>query len=402
MRPRQAIAAAPWFTSALLLGFGADIQAQAQGFSVNLKVSETLDYTDNAGMSAVSPGTTLTSSTSLALKLLSETDVSSFGLTTSGRLYLARNPDGSTATELGYPSLGLSYSDETASSKFTASANYSVSPAGDGTSFVVDDEDDDGIITPDEVTVLLTDARKTSYGLRLGYRIDLTARDSLNLRATASVTDFSGNDPDLIPSDKQSLRIGWNHDFADDLSGGVALSGNWFSNEDVIPTKSLNTTLSGNIRYEVNSAMSVAANFGISNVDLEDTSGGSNLTSFSGGASADFALADGSFGADFDFGVKPTEGGDLRRSASLGFSYSKEINDAASYSLALDLSASGDLDGSFGSGDRTISFSPVYHREIGRDLNADVGYRYEHKIGSGSATSHGIFLGLSKNFELLK
>lgn len=402
MKASRAIKAAPCITGALLSGFMGVNGASAQGFSLNASVSETLDFTGNAALEAVSAGSTLTSSTSVALSLLSETNVSSFGIDASSFLYLARNPDGSFSHQLGYPSLTLTFADSTEGSAFTFGASYRVAPAGDGSTFLIDDENDDGVIDPGEITFLVTDARQITLGLNASYSMDLTARDTLRLSARFTNITFDGNDPDLIASQRQSLRANWNHQINDGLSGGVALSAAHFQNEDVVATTSMTTALSGDISYQVSELMNIGASLGVTHSDVDDISGNSITNSFSGSADVSYSLADGTIAASFDYGVRPTDGGQLAQTASLGLNFSKSISNTSNIGLTARYEASSALDGSLGSGDRRFSFSPTYSHELGRDLNANVGYRFQHTSGGTDATSHGIFVGLTKNFQLLQ
>ncbi len=402
MKPIQATKAAPCITGALLFGFGFAGSALAEGFSLSGFVSESLDYTENAGLDAVSAGATLTSSTSFGLDLRSETAVSTFGLSASSFLYVARNPDGSISNELGYPSLSLSYSDAAPTRQFAFGASYRISPAGDGTTFVVDDVNDDGVIDPGEVTVLLTEAKQLTFSLNASYSTDLTSTDSLRVSARASFVDFDGTDPDLFPSQRQSLKVTWNHQFSDDLSGGASLSGAWFSNEAPIPVSSNATSLTANLGYEVNNLMSVSANLGVSKVDREEGATVSSTNSLNGGASLDYALADGAIGVGLSFGVRPSDGGILRQTVSLGVDYSRAINAAASLSVAVDLTTSGDIGDALGSGSRSLTISPSYNHQLTDDVSANLGYRYRNVSGSPGATSHGVYLGLSKSFQFLQ
>ncbi len=402
MQPIQAFKAAPCLTWALFFGFFSAEHSFAQGFSLSGFVSESLDFTENARLAAVSAGSTLTSSTSVGLTLLSETPVSSFELSTSTFLFVARNPDDSLAHELGFPTLSLKYNDTTATREFTFGATYEVAPAGDGRSFFVDDENDDGVVDPGEVHLLLTDARQIAAGINLGYSTELSPRDKIGVVARASMVNFDGTDPDLIPSTRQSLRVNWSHQITNSISGGATLGGSWFTNEAIVPVTSNITTLTGDISYEANDLLSFSANLGVSKVDVQEGATTSSSNSLSGGASVNYVLANGSIGADLGFGVRPSDGGALQQSVSLGAKYSQSINSESSFSASVDWSADGDVGGAFGSGPRSFSFSPVYNRQLARDINANVGYRYESVQGSSFAASHSVFLGLSKSFQFLK
>ncbi len=402
MKPIQAKKTAQCFTTALFLGFIITNPASAQGFSLSGFVSESLDYTDNAALDAVSQGATLTSSTSIGLNLLSETPVSSFALNGSTFLFIARNPDGSVNREFGYPSLSASFSDSTSSRNFSIGASYQISPAGNGSTFIIDDVNDDGIVDPGEVTVLLTDARQITYALNASYSTDVTARDTVRVTARASFVSFDGNDPDLIASDRQTLRLGWNHQIADDLTGGLALSGSWFRNEAVAPVFSTTTSLSGNVKYDVNSTTILGVDLGISKTDVDEGTGTATTYSLNGGAKLDVALADGSFGAAVKFGVEPSDGGELRQRVSLGIDYSRTINSVSSLSVSLDMAAAGDIGGPFGSGERSLSLTPTYRRQLTDDTSANIGLRYERVGSNPGADSKAIFVGLSKNFEFLQ
>ena len=128
----------------------------------------------------------------------------------------------------------------------------------------------------------------------------------------------------------------------------------------------------------------------------------STTYALSGGADLSVALANGSVGAALKFGIEPTDGGELQQRVSLGLDYSRAINSVSSFSVALDVAAAGDIGGPFGSGERSLSLTPTYRRQLSDDTSANIGLRYERVGSNPGAESKAVFVGLSKNFNFLQ
>jgi hypothetical protein len=401
MKPIQARRTAHLVSGALVAGFLAG-DAQAQDGGLTGYISQYLDVTDNAALETVSAGTTLTATTTLGLDWSRVTETTTFGLGAATNLYVTQNADGTDDSQFGYPSLYVNFSDATRSRRIRFSATYDVEPAGTGNEFGFRDLDSDGIFSPGDTTFLFSDILETTAGIRLSYSTDLTAVDTLEAFARARWVEFDQPNPDLINSQEYSLGLNWSRRIAEDMSGSLRLTNRWFQNEDVIPTESVTTTLTAGVDFEAQSGMRIGADLGASRALIDDEFGHSDTISPSGSIAVDYALADGSIGADLNFDLEPTDGGSFSQTASFGVEYRKTVNDLSSLSVALEYTASSDIGEPLGTNERRITFTPSYYYSLTDDISANIGYRYERIAGGTEATSNGVFLGLTKNFALLQ
>jgi hypothetical protein len=396
MRPIQAKTATPCLAAALLFGTSTLVSAQQLGWTGY--VAQTFDITDNANLRPNSPGLTNTSTTTLGLNWLRQTEATSFALDAAADLYISRQPNGTTETEIGYPSIGLSYRDSTTTRSIVIGASYDVTPASPTNDVIFDDFDGDGILDPGEVTVFYSDEIQYRTRVFARYSRNLNSTNSIFLRGSASMITFSETNDQFVPSNEQGLELGWNTELSPDLTAGISLSGDWFQNEADFPAEANTTTLSGNFGFEANNSVVYGGSLGIARVVEERNSNVETDVGLTGDLSVVYALPASSFEAVLDFGFNPTTDGELRQTVALLTEYNRTINNDSSISVQFDLIADRAIGSAAGTGNRRLIFAPVYNYALTSDVDAYFGYRFEREFESGGGTSNGVFAGVSKSF----
>lgn len=425
----------------------------ASPVSVTANLTTRAAVATNKNLSTSSTGTTTSISETLSFGITSETKTQALSLTGSAALRYFSVAGGDSSVDFDKPRLTLSYSQNTANSGVSLSANYRKVDVIDA----IDEEDavaedliaDTGTLTTYGANVSLQggkqaplsysfnasfanreyagvtsaelfDTRRTSYGATVGFRFSPVTTGTLR----ASISNSTAENATASETQVTSYSFGLSHELrrALNVNASIGMS-QTETTEGGATSTSDRTTASLNLRQGVsNGSYTVgldvsssgddnrtSLSFGRS-LDLRDGSLSASLTASQtsddvrllGNLNYQKDLPRGSFNVGLTQSITTNEDDEDIQFSRLGLGYSQQLTSSSNLNLSMNLTRS--EDGGAGSAiTRTRSnFSASYSQELTPDWDLSVGYTHGifEETGSASSSSDSVFMTLTRGIAL--
>lgn len=249
-------------------------------------------------------------------------------------------------------------------------------------------------IADEDTGVFGSNATVTSRSIAPSYQYQLSAKDFVYTNLAYSERTYSSSGSDISGfnnfSDNETISYsgGWNRNFTERLSGGVALTYVTYEAESDITQSeydSYNISLTGS--YALTEKWSVDGSFGYRTTDSENTFGNG------------LASSDTSSGTLFDFSViylgevnrltlaisrslSPSGEGVVNEQDQIALNWNRDLSERLSFSLDTTYQESTSVD-QFSSIDREyLTIAPSVNWQLREKLSLDFGYRYRRQSGT--------------------
>ncbi len=415
-----------------ILAMSAALCAAEPNPSLTGSISQRFEADDNFDLDVNSAGTSYRASTNVDLTYRTQTRNQSFTLSTGTSLQFIDDAVDGEDIEFSLPGLNSTYTRSSATSDFSASANFRRTPVSFLRPFEGEFDDDGIFIPPDDLQEFSGEGNRTNWGGSFNYGFNQGAPVSYRVTGSANFVDYdSAADASLNDTDSYSLRGSSRLQFTPKVSGDVGVRRSWFSADDAEQTDRDTTTLDFGLSLMPNERVSYSV--GIEFYDQDTTESG--VTTSSTGTNAnvgvsyempnsslranlgvsttddDQEITTGSLNystalplGDFRAGVSRSltfgdDGEDLAvTGANVGFSY--PIDNLSNADLSLSYSLREDLDDASVSDVERVTIGLGYNRSLTERINLGLGYTYRTRDGgSGSANSHSVSMSISTPFS---
>lgn len=259
----------------------------------------------------------------------------------------------------------------------------------------------------DETSLALRnrDALQTSFGASGTAGFDLGTRDAASVAASLSRTDYidAGPASGLNPSTRASLGLGWSRELTERLSGSLDADLSGYVAENAADTRSLTLAARAGGGWQATSRLAFSGGVGPSVTWIEEAGSDSLDPGVSARLSVDWAPTSRDAAAfGFDQSVRPDVDGNVVNAARATASWRRQLNSRVEAGLSASAGLDLPLDGG-GTGERIYATaSPTLSYALSPAASLSLGYRlrYEDAETGDPATSHNVFLTLTRRFGL--
>lgn len=363
--------------AALALAAGA-ASAQEGGQRLSAVLSQSFTADTNFALTDPAEGTSYRSTTTLGLSFTDETRTQRFSLDSDLSLRALRDGDGETDLEATLPSIELGYRQEAARARFEAGARYREVPIDFLRALEVEFDDDGGVIVPDPEDFVGSGDRAT-YGGDVALTFGIDTPVEVTLSAGVDATDYTDvTDPDLNDSETYTLGAAARFRVSPVVDATLSLTGTAYREDDADETEIDTLTLGGGVTYAVDERLSYRAGVEVSRVDETSLSGSSEDTTY--GVDIGMALERPTSRFDGSIGLATT--GDDDTILTAGLSFGLDLPQGASLTGGLDRSLT------FGTGGSDLAVTGArvsYVRPINSVSSASLGLSYSltEELGDG-------------------
>ncbi|MEM9010047.1 MAG: hypothetical protein AAGE18_02390 [Pseudomonadota bacterium] len=365
--------------------------ADAAGFSVDAQVSQTTEADTNSRLSPLDEGALFGSRTNVQLQALARTPRTAWSIDTGFNAQGFVGPGDNDGLNRIDPRFGSGY--RFTLPRFEAGADLSFSSRA--TAF--EQIEDSGLTEGDATQFIL--------GLGADAKMDLDARNSLSFDLSGGITRFSEAADDLFPTSTIRGNATWRRSFSERTSGDINFGIQRFTTDNEEDTRSISLDLSAGMRTELTPRASMDFGAGVVVTrSVEDTDGASIEPGVIGDLGFRYRIARTSLEATVSQSVEPSALGELQNRTAAGLSLVHQMTPRAQlgFSAQYSLQLSVDDDG-LGTDRNFVSVSPTYSVALTRDTSLNLGYAFRFADqDTGSATSHQVFLRISRAFSLLR
>jgi hypothetical protein len=240
-----------------------------------------------------------------------------------------------------------------------------------------------------------------TYATELEKQLD--ARNTLAVGTSGTIVDFSGSDPDLIPSQTLGLDVEWRRLLTETTSSFLEVGFRRFNADDLVSTRSLTFDFLAGLSHRRTPRHTLGGSIGVTAVRTTETVTGTDFeVGATGSASFEYVSNETTAGIDFSQSVDPSVEGSLQSFSRLDASLAYEVNDreriefSAAYSRRTPLGGSGD----------TLDFFSVgtsYVIELSDSAELTLGYLFQGNNDSalGSAFGHQAFISVANSLVLV-
>jgi hypothetical protein len=401
---------------AALLGLGAlglgTVQAAPDGWSLSATVSEEIRLVTNPDLEADDPeDPALRATTRLSATLGRESRTAALSLTGGLTPVLAEDmPDN--ALGILAPSLGGRFLVEGKRTSLTARFDGRLTPtAFTDQLFGLDEE---GQPDPTSTTLVTGTAIQASLSGRVGVEWMATRRDTFSLAGEARRVDFFDGITTLVPITSLRMEGDWRRALTPRLDATFSAGLGWFEAESPENPRSVSGDVSAGFAYAVNERLDVSGGLGLSvtrtrerDLTLPGDPRRSDVeTGITGDLGLRYAAEDLTVALTLSQGVQPSTLGSLENTTSVGLRVVQRINRVSSLGLDGRVQFQTAVSSAAGTDDQTLALriGPYYTRQLDRHTELRLGYNFDlsDERGTGTAVSHGVFVTVSRGFDLLK
>jgi hypothetical protein len=271
----------------------------------------------------------------------------------------------------------------------------------------------------DETGITEGDATQLSVRLAGDAAMALDPRNRLSFGVSGRIIRFTSGSTSLNPTETYGTSLSWGHSLSADTQTSLSFGVQHFSSEAEDDPRSLSFDLAAGVGHTINPRLSVDASLGPSVTRTTRTVLGLRESDFSVGAVGDLALAwrpqpDTRLVFALSHGLEPSELGELRTTTALGAGLQHSVNSWISSGVNLlvqrQSSASGfdddpgaGSDTDFGTERILATLSPNLAFSLTPEVALQVSYslRMEHEREADVAFSNGVFLTLTRAFDII-
>ncbi len=383
-------------------------------------VEQRFEADSNFGLDEASDGTLVGSTSSIGLRLTGETKRTVWNLNTGARLSAFAGEGDDTGLDRSDPRLsgGLVHRGKRFSANMAFSfvrtsvafAQFGLDPLPSGAVALPGGVvllPDNTIVPLEEFeTISSEDATLNRVSAQGGLTYSVDPRNRVSFSASGAVTRFSEDTIDLVPTTTYGTTVDWERDLTRRTATTLSLGLRHFTADDVFNTESLAFTATGGFDTELTPRLSFGLDAGVSLIDFRQDSPGSDDFSvgFEGGLSVDWASADTRFSLSARQGVEPSSLGELQSRSTVGLSIGHSINRRSDVSLASSFSRQVSAGGDVGLDTERYLFvlAPTYGIDLTSRWRLATGYQFRlSDQDEGLASSHNVFVSVSRSFDLI-
>ena len=266
----------------------------------------------------------------------------------------------------------------------------------------------DGTLSPLEefATISDEDATLNRYNARGGLTYSIDPRNRVSASASSSLTRFSEETIELVDTTSYGATVAWQRDLTRRTETELSLGLQHFTADDVVNTETLAFTATGGFSTELTPRLTLGIYAGGTLIDFgQDPPGSDDLSAdFAGGLRVNWAVPDTRFSLSVRHSVEPSSLGELQSRTTLGLSAGHSINERSDLSLMSSFSRQVSAGGDVGLDEDRHLFvlGPTYGLDLTSRWRLSMGYRFRlADQDDGLATSHNVFLGVSRSFDLI-
>lgn len=405
------------------LGFAASMHAgslSAAEWTLAADVDQRFEAHSNFGLAEDSEGAVVGSTTSIGLRLTGATKRTQWNVNTGARLSVFGGKGDDTGLDRSDPRLSAGVvhrgKDYTANAAFNflrtsvAFAQFGLAPLPEGAvplpGGVVLLPDGSISLIEEFATISDEDATLNRFNARGGATYSLDPRNRVSASAFGSLTRYSGDSGELVPNTTYGADLAWERDLTRRTEAALRVGVQRFTADDVTDTVSRTFTATAGFDTELTPRLSFGLDAGLSLVDFSQDPPGSDDTSvqFAGGLRVNWALADTRFSLTASQSVEPSSLGELQSRSTVGLSVAHSINERSDLALISSFSRQVSAGGDAGLDEARNLFvlGPTYGIDLTSRWRLSMGYQFRlSDQEAGLATSHNVFLGLSRSFDLI-
>lgn len=300
------------------------------------------------------------------------------------------------------PSLGGRLLIEGKRTQLTAGLRGSLtSTAFTDTLFGFDEEGNPDLTDP---TLVTGTAIRAALNANAGLRWEATSRDVFAFSLNAARIDFFDGAVNLVPTTSAGLGGTWTRALTPRLNGTLGLGLAWFEADSAANPTSVTATANGSLAWAFGPRLSANAGLGIALT--RSTEGTPAQTDITAGLTGNLGLTwtgpDHALTAFLTQGVQPSTLGSLQNTTAFGLRYTYAINTVSSLGFDARFQLQTPVGGG-GNESFALRLGPSYTHQLDADTSLRLGYSFEMTDQSGgTASSHAVFLTLTRGFNLLQ
>lgn len=375
--------------------------AVAADWSVFGFISQRFEADSNLQLNSDEDEEAVGSTTQIGADFVASTPRTSFIFSPSLRGTFFTGPGSSSSQNLVAPQASAQISHSGQRVNLSGGLSLSVRP----TSFAEINEFQEFEGGPTNLDLVNQDATAISISANGGLGYQLTPRDSLNLGVNASARRFTGNSATLSPSTSVGLSSGFSHSVSETLSTDVGLSLRRVQIDGADETENLILGVDAGVRATANETLSFGFRGGLNAIRTDsETEGVTTGIGFKGSGSLFYDVRnDLSLSLSGSQGLEPGSSGELQTRTSVSAGVQHFINSRERADIGLSLSRQASVSTFAGStATQLVQASLGYERSLTSSVVGRIGYSARLRLDEPSAaTSHKVFLTLSKSFSVI-
>lgn len=393
---------------------------EAAEWSLAADVEQRFEADSNFQLDEDSEGAVVGSTTTIGLRLTAETKRTVWNLNTGARLTAFGGEGDDTGLDRSDPriSTGVVHRGKryTANAAFSyvrtsqAFAQFGLAPLPEGAVPLPGGVVllPDGSVSPIEefATISNEDATLNRYTARGGLTYSIDPRNRVSASASSSLTRFSEETGELVDNTNYGGTVAWERDLTPRTQSELSFGLQHFTADDAVSTETLAFTATAGFNSELTPRLTFGLDAGASLIDLsQDPPGSDDLSvDFAGGLRVDWEAPDTRFSLSARHSVEPSSLGELQSRTTVGLSAGHSINERSDLSLVSSFSRQVSTGQDLGLDDDRylLVLGPTYGIDLTSRWRLSMGYRLRLADQEGGlATSHNVFVGVSRSFDLI-